>query len=155
MHLVPEYYFLTCDAVEDTFVCVSCDTKQGGINCGGHQKTHALVLCQSIGVGFDVETERSALLNARINLLETKLTAVQEDRLKGVNPEIQSVMQGLSEQMTSLGERLQRIEDLLLDLRVGKRASISGPEDEAFPQNTSTTSSQRNRHSQSLTEPHT
>ncbi|KAI1785580.1 hypothetical protein LXA43DRAFT_1037408 [Ganoderma leucocontextum] len=125
----PCWYCIECE--ENAFVCVSCDAKHGGITAGEHKKTHALVRCQSINANVDAESERAAQLNAHIDTLETKLKDVQhqvEDSFAGVDARITVTQDRLSGRMASLDERLQRIEDLLLDL--GQRAFRSRTGDE-------------------------
>ncbi|PIL29961.1 hypothetical protein GSI_07872 [Ganoderma sinense ZZ0214-1] len=122
----PCWYCIECD--EDVFVCVSCDTKHGGITTGEHKKTHALVRCQSVDVHVDAESERAAQLNARMSTLETKLKDVQhqmEDSFAGFDARITVTQDRLTGRMASLDERLQRIEDLLLDL--GQRVFFVSP----------------------------
>ena len=115
-------------------MCVSCDKKHGGVTAGQHKKTHALVRCQSIETHMDAESERAAQLNARMSTLETKLKDVQhqvEDSFAGVDARITVTQDRLTGRMTSLDERLQRIENLLLDL--GQRVLSPRLGDEPFP----------------------
>ena len=115
-------------------MCVPCDTKHGGIAAGPHKKTHALVRCQSIETHLDAESERAAQLSARMGTLEARLKDVHhqvEDSFAGVDARITVTQDRLTGRMASLDERLQRIEDLLLDL--GQR--VLGPRTggEPFP----------------------
>ena len=112
---------------------MSCDTTHGGISAGQHKKTHALVRCPSVNTHVDAETERAAQLNARMSTLEAKLKDVQhqvEDSFAGVDARITVTQDRLSGRMTTLDERLQRIEDLLLHLgqQVFSLRSRSGDE---------------------------
>ena len=146
---------------ERTFVCASCDSKHGGITAGKHKSTHALVRCQPPDASADTESGRATQLNARIDTLETNLkeihhkvqdsfavvddriTVVQDrlsgklaERLESLSKRVDERLAGLSGRMTSLDERLGRMEGLLLVL--GQQLLGAGdhrpPSGTTFPQ---------------------
>ncbi|RPD56321.1 hypothetical protein L226DRAFT_469232 [Lentinus tigrinus ALCF2SS1-7] len=136
----PCWYCIECKDDDATFICVACDTKYGGLSVGQHRPTHALVKVQSLEP-LDPSASERAAMDARMTTIETSLKELQskleeyklEQKFVAVDEKIEYVQkkldakleqqtQQLKGRISTIDDRLKRMEDILLFLgqRLGR-----------------------------------
>ncbi|RPD59328.1 hypothetical protein L226DRAFT_314748 [Lentinus tigrinus ALCF2SS1-7] len=132
----PCWYCIECrdpnaESCAGIFICDACDTKYGGFAANEHKAWHGLVKVQ-VQSSADVATSERAFFDACMNALEGNLKEMQhnlDQSLVSVDEKVEFVKAKLGlkmdERLSAMDSRLQRIEDLLLALALGRSVDAS------------------------------